>query len=109
MGVKLRFGDNAMQLDIEVIKVKWKPTWKKGKIFLKKSFELKRMELYQSNNSRTNYLEKKNRNHFWLIQHLHQSKTASIMGIVVQVIEARSWKVTRGLIDEKSCRACSEK
>ena len=48
LGVKLRFEDNARRLENELIEREWKPTWKKVKTVLKKSVQLKRIELYQS-------------------------------------------------------------
>ena len=45
--VKLRFGNNTIQLEDQLIEREQKPTWKKLKTFLKKGIELKRTELFQ--------------------------------------------------------------
>ena len=48
VGVKLRFGNNAIQLEDKFIEREWKPTWKKVKTVLKKGVELKRTDSFQS-------------------------------------------------------------
>ena len=53
--------------------------------------------------------KKQNRQcNLWLEQSLTPAKTASIMSMLEQMVETRSWKVTRGLIEDCKCRPCRE-
>ena len=44
----------------------------------------------------------------WLSQNLNFGKTAAIMTMLEQTVETRSWKETRGLADNGSCRICTQ-
>ena len=88
MVVKLRFEDNAIQLQDEVIEAEWKPTWKKVKTALKKSIHLKRIELYQSKEQQSRLFREQELleyNH-WSMQNSNPRKTVSIMGMLEQMI-----------------------
>ena len=42
----------------------------------------------------------------WLTQNLNPRKTAATMTMLEQMVETRSWKQTRGLMEEGRCRVC---
>ena len=56
-----------------------------------------------------NYREQEEECHSWLRQNLHGRKTSSIMTMLEEMVETRSWKVSRGLAQDKQCRVCHER
>ena len=56
----------------------------------------------------TIYKKQNQQCNLWLEQNLTPAKTASIMSMFEQMVETRSWKVTRGLIEDGKCRLCRE-
>ena len=42
-------------------------------------------------------------------QNLHGRKTSAIMTMLEQMVETRSWKVSRGLAQDKQCKVCHER
>ena len=42
-------------------------------------------------------------------QNLHGRKTCSIMTMLEQIVETRSWKAARGLVQDGHCRVCHER
>ena len=46
--------------------------------------------------------------HLWLTQKLHPCKTSVIMDTLEQIVETRSWKVARNLMEDGRCRVCFE-
>ena len=44
----------------------------------------------------------------WLSQKLNPGKMAAIITMLEQMVETRSWKEARGLIDDGSCRLCTQ-
>ena len=46
--------------------------------------------------------------HMWLSQNLHPRKTSAIMNMLEQMVETRSWKAVRGLVEDGRCRVCNE-
>ena len=59
--VKLRFRDNAIRLQDELIERQWKLTWKKVKTVLKKVSNSKELNCISRKNNRTNCLENGNK------------------------------------------------
>ena len=55
------------------------------------------------------YQEEEDECHHWLSQNLHGRKTSSIMMVLEQMVETRSWKVARGLVQDRRCRVCHER
>ena len=44
----------------------------------------------------------------WPTQKLNPRKTSAIMDMLEQMVETRSWKVARGLMEDGGCRVCFE-
>ena len=112
VGVRLRFEDDSIRLDEEVIKVEteYKATWRKVKISLQKATEAKQIEIYKTKVQQSQfYQEQEEECHLWLKQNLHGRKTSSIMTMLEQMVETRSWKAARGLTQDKRCRVCYER
>ena len=112
VGVRLRFEDDSIRLDEEVIEAEreYKATWRKVKISLQKATEAKRIEIYKTKVQQSQfYQEQEEECHLWLKQNLHGRKTSSIMTMLEQMVETRSWKVLRGLTQDKRCRVCYER
>ena len=92
----------------ERIAAKWKPTSKKVKTTLKKSVQLKRIELHQLKEQQSKlFREQEQDYHLWSMQNLNQGKTASLTVMFEQMVETKSWKARR-LIDNMSYRVCYE-
>ena len=112
VGVRLRFEDDSIRLDEEVIEAEreYKATWRKVKISLQKATEAKRIEIYKTKVQQSQfYQEQEEECHLWLKQNLHGRKTSSIMTMLEQMVETRSWKAARGLTQDKRCRVCYER
>ena len=108
VGVRLRFEDESIRLDEEVIEAEreYKATWRK----VKKATEAKRIEIYKTKVQQSQfYQEQEEECHLWLKQNLHGRKTSSIMTMLEQMVETRSWKAARGLTQDKRCRVCYER
>ena len=88
----------------------YKATWKKVKMSLQKATETKRIEIYKTKVQQSQfYSEQEEECHTWLKQNLHARKTSSIMMMLEQMVETKSWKVSRGLTQDKRCRVCHER
>ena len=112
VGVRLRFADNSIRLDEEVIDeaTEYKAVWRKVKNSLQKATESRRIEIYKTKEQQSQvYREQEEECHSWLGQNLHGRKTSSIMTMLEQMVETRSWKVSRGLAQDKQCRVCHER
>ena len=112
VGERLRFEDDSIRLDEEVIEAEreYKATWRKVKISLQKATEAKRIEIYKTKVQQSQfYQEQEEECHLWLKQNLHGRKTSSIMTLLEQMVETRSWKAARGLTQDKRCRVCYER
>ena len=69
--------------------------------------ESKRIEEYSIKEQQSRlYKEQEKECHIWLAQNLNQGKTASIMTMMEQMVETRSWKEARGLVEDVNCRIC---
>ena len=112
VGVRLRFADNSIRLDEEVIDeaTECKAVWRKVRNSLQKATESRRIEIYKMKEQQSQvYREQEEECHSWLGQNLHGRKTSSIMTMLEQMVETRSWKVSRGLDQDKQCRVCHER
>ena len=112
IGVRLRFEGKSIRLGDEVIdeEREWKPTWRKLKTCLEKAMESRRIENYKTKEQQSQfYQEQDDECHLWLRQNLHGRKTSSIMTILKQMVETRSWKAARGLVQNGPCRVCHER
>ena len=112
VGVRLRFEGKLIRLGDEVIdeEREWKPTWWKVKTYLQKAMESRRIANYKTKEQqRQFYQEKEDECHLWLSQNLHGRKTSSIMKMLEQMVETRSWKAARGLVQDGRCRVCHER
>ena len=109
--VRLRFEDNSIRLDEQVIgeATEYKATWRKVKNSLQKATEFKRIEIYKTKEQQSQvYREQEEECHSWLNQSLHGQKTSSIMTMLEQMVKTKSRKVSRGLAQDKQCRVCRE-
>ena len=96
VGVRLRFADNLIRLDEEVIDeaTEYRSVWRKVKNSLQKATESRRIEIYKTKEQQSQvYREQEEECHSWLGQNLHGGKTSSIMTMLEQMVETRSWKV----------------
>ena len=112
VGVRLRFKRRLIRLDDEVIdeEREWKLAWRKVKTSLQKATEAKRIEIYRTKEQQSHfYQEQKEECHVWLSQNLHGRKTSSIMTMLEQRVETKSWKASRGLAQDRRCRVCHER
>ena len=72
-----------------------------------KGAKARRIESYQAKKQQSKvYSEQEKECHVWLTQNLNPRKTATIMTMLEQMIETRSWKQTRGLMEDGRCRVC---
>ena len=105
VGVRLRFKGRSIRLDDVVIgeEREWKPAWHKVKTSLQKAMEAKRIEIYTTKEQQSQfYQEQEEECHVWLSQNLHGRKTSSIMTMLEQMVETKSWKVSRGLAQDRN-------
>ena len=112
VGLRLRFADNSIRLDEEVIDeaTEYKAVWRKVKNSLQKATESRRIEIYKTKEQQSQvYREQEEECHSWLGQNLHGRKTSSIMTMLEQMVETRLWKASRGLAQDKQCRVCHER
>ena len=112
VGVRLRFKGRSIRLDDEVIDEarEWKPAWRKVKTSLQKATKAKRIEIFRMKEQRSQfYLEQEEEYDVWLSQNLHGRKTSSMMTMLEQMVETKSWKVSRGLAQDRRCRVCHER
>ena len=99
-----------IQLNGEQIDQEWKPTWRRVKSALQKGARQKRIETYQSKEQQSQFFrEREDKCHLWLTQNLNTRKASSIMSMLEQMLETRSWKATRGQIEDGKCRVCHGK
>ena len=109
VGVRMRFEGNSVQLDDELIKNDWRPTWKKVKSKLQEGVERKRVEAYEIKEQQGRlFREQEEECNLWLTQNVNPRKTASVMVMLEQMVETRAWKAARGLIEDGRCRVCQE-
>ena len=72
-----------------------------------KGVKVRRGESYQAKEQQSEiYSEQEKECHLWLTQSLSPRKTAAIMTMLEQMVETRSWKQTRGLMEDGRCRVC---
>ena len=112
VGIRLQFEGQSIRIDDEKIdeEREWKATWRKVKSTLHKATESKRIENYKTKEQQSQfYQEQEDECHLWLKQNLSGRKTASIMTMLEQMVETRSWKAVRGLVQDKRCRVCHER
>ena len=89
VGVRLRFADNSIRLDEEVIDeaTGYKAVWRKVKNSLQKATESRRIEIYKTKEQQSQvYREQEEECHSWLGQNLHGRKTSSIMTMLEQMV-----------------------
>ena len=109
VGKTLEFEGESVILKGEKINGDWKQIRTKVKTYLKKGVEERRREVYYQKEMQSAIYKKQNQQcNLWLEQNLTPAKTASIMSMLEQMVETRSWKVTRGLIEDGKCRLCRE-
>ena len=112
VGVRLCFEGKSIRLGDKVTdeEREWKPTWQKVKTCLRKAMESRRIENYKIKEQQSQfYQEQEGKCHLWLSQNLHEKKTFSIMTMLEQMAETRSWKAARGLVPDGHCRKCHER
>ena len=112
VGVRLRFEEKSIRLGNEVIdeEREWKPTWQKVKTCLSKAMESKRIKNYKTKEQQNHfYQEQEDECHLLSSQNLHGRKTSSIMTMLEQMVDTRSWKAARGLVQDVHCRVCHER
>ena len=77
---------------------------------LQKATESSRIETYKTKEHQSQlYQEQEDECHLWLSQNLNGRKTSLIMKILEQMVETRSWKAARGLVQDGRCRVYHER
>ena len=112
VGVRLHFEGKSIRLDNEVINEerKWKPTWQKKKTCLQKAIESRRIEHFKTKEQQSQFFQElADECHLWLSLSLHGRNTSSIMMMLKQMVETRSWKAARGLVQDVYCRVCHKR
>ena len=80
------------------------------KTCLQKAMESTIIENYKTMEQQSQfYREGEDECHHWLSQNLHGRKTSSIMMVLEQMVETRSWKAARGLVLDRRCRVFHER
>ena len=98
VGMVLDFEEDCILLDGERIEKDWKLTWRAIKPRLKKSVEQKRREEWLDKQIQSEIFRKQDEScNLWLRQNLTPRKTASVMTMLEQMVETKSWKASRGL------------
>ena len=82
----------------------WKPAQKKPNEKLRKVMKKQRVDEYRRKEQQSKlYREQEQECHVWLSQNLNHGKTAAIITMLEQMVETRSWKEARGLINDGRC------
>ena len=109
VGIELQFEEGNIQIDEELIDRRWKPAWKRLKEKLKKGVKNQRVEEYGTKEQQSKLHRAQGQEcHVWSSQNLNPGKTAVVMTMLEQWVEARSWKEARGLTDDGSWRICTQ-
>ena len=88
----------------------WKPAWRKVKTSLQNAAEAKRIEIYRTKEQSSQFYQEQEEDcHVWLSRNLHGRKASSNMTMLEQMVETKSWKVSRGLTQDRRCRVCHER
>ena len=102
--VEIQFEEGNIQIDGELTEEGWKLAWGKLKDKLKKGMKKLGIDEYGGKEQQSKlYREQEQVCHVWLSQNLNPGKAAAIMTMLVQMVETRSWKKARGLIDDGRC------
>ena len=108
-GRQIDFLENFIILDGNRIDQDWKTAWKLIKGSLKKGVEEKRKDMYKEKEMQSEIFRKQDAQcNLWLEQKLSPKKTASIISMLEQMVETKSWKFNRGLVENNKCRLCGE-
>ena len=100
----LAFEEDSIFLHGERIEKNWKLTWKAIKARLKKAVEQRRKEKYLEKQMQSEIFRKQDENcNIWLRQNLTPRKTTSVMTMLEQMVETKSWKASRGLVKRSKC------
>ena len=109
VGVRTRLEGGNIRLDDELVEAEWKTTWKKVKSSLTKGVECRRVESDKTKECQSEvFRDQEQECHLQMTQKLHPHKTSTIMDMLEQMVETRSWKVARGLMEDGRCRVCFE-
>ena len=109
MQMKINFDEDCILLDGERIEKDWKPTWGAIEAKLKKGVKEKRKEEYLEKQMQSEIFRKQDEScNLWLRQNTTSRKTASVMTMLEQMVETKSWKASRGLAEYSKCRLCGQ-
>ena len=98
VGTVLDFEEDCISLDGDKTEKDWKLTWRAIKARLKKNVEQKRREKYLDKQMQSEIFRKQDEScNLWLKQNLTPRKTASVMTMLEQMVESKSWKASRRL------------
>lgn len=99
-GHTLKFKDQGIELDGEIQSGNWRKSWNKIKDVLKKGNKILIIEKYKQKQFQIETFSKQETTyHIWFECNLDPRKTAAIVNVQEQMVETRSWKVSRGLAD----------
>ena len=100
IGHALKFKDEGIELDGVLQIGNWGKSWKKIKDVLKKGNEMFLMEKYEQKQFQSETFSKQETEcHMWRECNLDPRKTAAIVNLQEQMVETKSWKVSRGIAD----------
>ena len=104
VGHTLTSKDEGIKLDRELQSRSWKESWKKIKRVLKKETERRLIDQYNQKELQSETYSKQEKEcSKWLECSLDPRKTVAIVSLQEQMVETRSWKVSRGVSDGTEC------
>ena len=108
IGHALKLKDEGIELDGVLQIGNWRKSWEKIRDVLKKGNEMFLIEKYKQKQFQSEAFSKQETEcHMWLECNLDPRKTAAIVNLQEQMVETKSWKVSRGIADGGDmCRLC---
>ena len=109
IGVKVEFGKEEIMIEGRKIDGDWKKVkgglqeiWKKGKEKQREEDLIKKKQQGQS------WEMLKKEDYIWMKSNINPMKTSAIINMQEQMVETKSWKKKRNLIEDNRCRMCGE-
>ena len=109
VGVRMRFEGDNLRLDEQIDRIGVETNLEESQNGTKKGLECRRIEMYKAKQQQSKlFSDQEEECQIWLSQNLHPHKTSAIMNMLEQMVETRSWKAVRGLVEDGRCRVCNE-
>jgi hypothetical protein len=110
VGGKLELTENSVIMNGDLVHGEWQKIYQSLKKQYEKLMDQKRKDDYILKKMQSDvWKEQTEDTQDWLKRNLDPVKTASIINMQEQMVETRSWKISRALIDpSEKCRLCGE-